>query len=355
LLDNSGRWCLDSFGTAASVKEGTMSEIIRKLFVLFLLHSWGTCFVPSSSRTYHRSVLLKVVDNDNSLVMDTPLKPSLGELFRAAEKAAVPKKAETGEGAHDAFRYEWGRWVDDDSIEELMERVNEIQLAPGVYDTLVDEFPRTEEDCPPLSRRLRVAGGDHWDCILHVLPTGTEWNGRWPTGAWAVVRALTGVAEIAMLRGPNRDGIYTKATKKDLRGGGDGSLAGGSAGGGEESVKYVGGALRSYSGKSGKTTLLEIVVRPPIGKEQSDGDGQDSNDMEQLETPVDVLAVAIAGADAKNEEEEEEHDTGGKEDKPKHLGTKMGMDFEKVGGLDDQLNAIVRRVLASRYESKTNS
>jgi hypothetical protein len=77
--------------------------------------------------------------------------------------------------------------------------------------------------------------------------------------------------------------------------------------------------------------------------------------MEQLETPVDVLAVAIAGADAKNEEEEEEHDTEGNEDKPKHLGTKMGMDFEKVGGLDDQLNAIVRRVLASRYESKTNS
>jgi hypothetical protein len=282
--------------------------------------------------------------------MDTPLKPSLQNLFQIAEKTATPKEAETSEGAHDAFRYEWGRWINDDTMEELMNRMNEIQLAAGVYDTLVDEIG---DENLPSSLRLRVAGGKHWDCILHVLPQGTEWNGRWPTGAWAVVRSLTGVAEIAMLRGPNRDGLFTKATKKDLRGGGDGTLAGGSAGGGEDCVKYVGGALRSYSGKSGKTTLLEVVVRPPIGKEQSDGDGQDSNDIKQLETPENVLNVFIPGEETEEEETEENGDSDDtSEKKPNHLGTKMGMNFEKVGGLDNQLNAIVRRVLASRYAIK---
>lgn len=32
-----------------------------------------------------------------------------------------------------------------------------------------------------------------------------------------------------------------------------------------------------------------------------------------------------------------------------NLGAKLGLSFDKVGGLDDQLNDIVRRVLASRY------
>ena len=283
----------------------------------------------------------------NAVTVDKPLSPSLDALFQVAEKTTKPREAETGEGAHDAFRYEWGRWVDEDTMEEMMERVNEIQLASGVYDTFIEE-PQEEDDLPS-PRRLRVAGGDHWDCLLHVLPQGTEWNGRWPTGAWAIVRALTGVAEVAMLRGPNRDGLYTKATKKDLRGGGDGTLAGGSALGGEDCVKYVGGALRSYSGKSGKTSLLEVVVRPPIGKEKADGDGQESDKIETLDKPENVLKVIIPGEEVeKAKEEEKEETTSVVNDQPKHLGAKMGMQFEKVGGLDDQLNAIVRRVLASR-------
>ena len=238
------------------------------------------------------------------------------------------------------------KWVDDQRLEDLMECMNEIQLVAGVYDSLVEELD-SEDRKESQPRRLRVAGGEHWDCILHVLPQGTEWKGRWPTGAWAVVRSLTGVAEIAMLRGPNRDGFYTKATKKDLRGGGDGTLAGGSAGGGEDCIKYVGGALRSYAGKSGKTTLLEVVVRPPIGKQSLDGDGLSSENMEQLEAPSSVLKIVLPITEEGTEEAEEDKNKT-TEDAPKHLGSKLGMDFKNVGGLDDQLDAIVRRVLASR-------
>lgn len=271
----------------------------------------------------------------------------IGALFKAAAQTAVPLGAETAEGAHDAFRYEWGRWVKDEDMEELMARVNEIRLVDGVYDTLVQPKKDDNDDKSPVPRRLRVAGGEHWDVILHVLPPGSEWNGRWPTGAWAVVRSLTGVAEISMLRGPNRDGYYTKATKKDLRGGGDGTLAGGATGtAGEDSVKYVGGALRCYGGKSGKTTLLEVVVRPPIGKGPLDGDGRDSMEMEVLDNPDTALRVVLPGEEVVKVDQEEE--TRSSDESPNHLGAKMGMTFDKVGGLDDQLNAIVRRVLASR-------
>jgi ATP-dependent Clp protease ATP-binding subunit ClpA len=306
----------------------------------------ASSFVPSFLSANHHVISPLAVtssDTDVGAVYDAPLKPSLEGLFRAAEATAVPMSDERQAWA----RYEWGRWVDDDKMAELMERVNEIQLTSGVYDTFVDEKKsNNEEENAQTSRRLRVAGGDHWDCILHILPPDTEWSGRWNTGAWAIVRALTGVAEISMLRGPNRDGYFTKATKKALRGGGDGSLAGGSAGGGEDCVKYIGGALRCYTGKSGKTTLLEVVVRPPIGKEQVDGDGQKSLKMENLEDPEATLKVIPPGSGTPEEKEEEEEKAG--EEAPNHLGAKMGMTFDKVGGLDDQLNAIVRRVLASR-------
>ncbi len=71
-----------------------------------------------------------------------------------------------------------------------------------------------------------------------------------------MLKALTGVVEIAMLR-ENRDGGYKKAIKKDLRGGTDGSFGGGVALTGQDCIKYVGGPMRSYMGKSGNSVLIE--------------------------------------------------------------------------------------------------
>lgn len=288
----------------------------------------------------------------SSPVYDAPFQAStLQDLFEAAEQASIPKSEDGVTGQFDnKFRYEWGNWVQDDKVSNVMELMNDIRLTPGVYDTFV---PTSDDDndndsAPQEPRRLRVAGGDHWDCILHILPPDSEWSGRWPTGSWAMVRALTGVAEVSQLRGPNRDGFYTKAVKKNLRGGGDGTLAGGNAASGEDCVKYVGGALRSYGGKSGKTALLEIVVRPPVGKEQVDGDGQETGTIEVLSNPDDVLDIFIPPEEAEEIDNDEGESDEVEDDQPGHLGSKLGMTFDKVGGLDEQLNAIVRRVLASR-------
>ena len=149
-----------------------------------------------------------------------------------------------------------------------------------------------------------------------------------------------------MLR-ENRDGGYRKAIKKDLRGGTDGSfLGGGAALTGEDCIKYVGGPLRSYMGKSGNTVLLEVVVRPPISID-------DENEIiPELENIDQYLSIFVAqeeeDADDLNVEEEEPelHET--VKEQVESLGDKLGMTFDQVGGLDSTLDDIVLRVLASR-------
>ena len=234
-------------------------------------------------------------------------------LFQLIEGASIPKSNDdegvSGIGAHDAFRYEWGNWVDEIRIEQLMAAMNTMTnlldvfpederktAAVGtnhntqIYDRLLrmmvtsnttntttttttnnnstEEIEhRTTTATAARATRYRIAGDTNWDCLVHVLPKGTDWSGRWPTGSWALVRPITGLLEINLLRGPNREGVYTKGrgTSKQLRGGSDGSLGSSRSSGigGEECVKYVGGALRSYTGIGGKTMVLEIVVRPP--------------------------------------------------------------------------------------------
>jgi len=229
-------------------------------------------------------------------------------------------------------------------------------------------------------KRLRVAGGKHWDVILHVLPKGARCQHKWPEGSWTMVQPLTGLTEVAQLRGPDRDGYYSKMRSRDLRGGGDGSgfLGSGSSDedgegystSGEVCVRYLGGPLRSYTGKAMESTVLEVVVRPPI-----DVNIEASGEIEELdwEGVDNVFTRVVAKSEEEIEEEEEservdeaEQETsspaksaaGAAMNKPASssvgggLNRKLGMEFENVGGLDDQLDDIARRVLASRANPK---
>ena len=268
-------------------------------------------------------------------------------LFSAAVNATILKGANRADGAHDSFRYEWGTWCIDENIEYLMDRVNEVRLNQGVYDKII-EPPQTKDDTSELKQKLvkfRVASGTDWDCILYFLPRDAEWRGRRPSGSWAIVKTLIGVAEIAALSGPDREGRYKKKTVKDLRGGSDGSLAGGKSSAGLDSIKYVGGPLRSYMGKAGKTVLLEVVVKPPIA-------GLDEHsyreELDQFEDIEQILSITESIPEPESSHLEEPPPTVSVTETAKHLGNSMGMSFDKVGGLDAQLDAIARRVLASR-------
>ena len=183
-------------------------------------------------------------------------------LFTKAYETTLPKQADNTKNAHDPFRFEWGTWVDNESIMELMERVDEVRAAPGAFDTLMsmsmsaidldgeDIKGDRDRDCDhddekkkkyteTKSRRIKIASGKKWDCIVHVLSSNTQVDHRWPTGSWSIVKALTGVVEVAMLK-EDRDGNKTKRTKKDLRGGSDGKfgVGGGASIGGADCIKY---------------------------------------------------------------------------------------------------------------------
>mmetsp|Transcript_29296 Transcript_29296/g.69742 ORF Transcript_29296/g.69742 Transcript_29296/m.69742 type:complete len:905 (+) Transcript_29296:90-2804(+) len=317
--------------------------------------------------------------------LDNYIPPShpLHELIFATDAACEPRDTEKdAQREHNAssppqFRYEWGTWIDAELLDRVVVALENVRLITGAYDDILDggietttgedsledqREAREKKSAKESGRTVSIASSKYWDVILHVLPKGARVEKSWPEGSWAVLKPLTGLVEIAKLRGPDRDGFYKKLSPRDLRGGGDGS---GSVGGGtgqaegystsgEEAIKLLGGPLRGYTGKAVKSTMLEIVVRPPI-EVNVDSAGTigrvEWSDVEKVLTK----AVPI-------DTSEEEEDSVQTEDNPKaavessqtssegstNLNEKMGLEFTNVGGLDGQLADIARRVLASR-------
>lgn len=128
--------------------------------------------------------------------------------------------------------------------------------------------------------------------------------------------------------------------------------------------------MRGYTGKAVVSTVLEVVIRPPIvtlekdveatgGIEelmwdlvervfvQVESDGSKANEVGEEELKSDEDAAP--GVTVQNEANNASSTTDDIITQPsKSLNKKLGMDFENVGGLDAQLDDIARRVLASR-------
>lgn len=128
--------------------------------------------------------------------------------------------------------------------------------------------------------------------------------------------------------------------------------------------------MRGYTGKAAVSTVLEVVIRPPIvtlekdveatgGIEelmwdlvervfvQVESDGSKANEVGEEELKSDEDAAP--GVTVQNEANNASSTTDDIITQPsKSLNKKLGMDFENVGGLDAQLDDIARRVLASR-------
>lgn len=128
---------------------------------------------------------------DNYLPTDHPLHA----LITATIQACSPRKLDTTEDAHEAFRYEWGTWCATEKLDSVMETLNSVRLYTGVYEDLLDGTIKTtivgEEDGSEsyvasdgnnnegeqltgkkMGKRIRVAGGKYWDILLHVMPKG---------------------------------------------------------------------------------------------------------------------------------------------------------------------------------------
>ncbi|KAL3802053.1 hypothetical protein HJC23_010809 [Cyclotella cryptica] len=113
--------------------------------------------------------------------------------------------------------------------------------------------------------------------------------------------------------------------------------------GGGGCVKYLGGPLRSYTRKAMKSTLLEVVIRPPITTLEKDEEATGRREelrwvlLDRVLARVDRTAtmttrtIPLASSTT-----------------AAGINKKLGMNFENVGGLDTQLDDIARRVLTSR-------
>ncbi|KAL7531723.1 hypothetical protein ACHAXR_004195, partial [Thalassiosira sp. AJA248-18] len=322
--------------------------------------------------------------------LDEFLPPShpLHELLMATSDACVPKPLEKTEGSSrpTEFRYEWGTWCSIDKLDRVSELLSEIRLITGVYEELMDgkleeqtatlagidddgeEEEVDKSGVKEIGRRIRISSNKFYDVILYILPKGARYQHKWPEGSWTFCQPLTGLTEIAQLRGPDRDGFYTKMRPRDVRGGGDGSgfLGAGDNGksegyssGGEGCVKYLGGPVRSYTGKAMKSTLLEVVVRPPIDVNIEAAGVFEEMDWESIESILTRVVASEKAEEGEIEEEKEDDVSGANKEatvasststinSSETLNKKMGMEFENVGGLDTQLDDIARRVLASR-------
>jgi hypothetical protein len=114
-----------------------------------------------------------------------PPQHPLSSLLAATARASHPRRLDTTQDAHEAFRYEWGTWCDVDALNDVMAVLGEIRLRRGAYDglcrgtwgrvlasaTTTEEDEEKEEDGARRGgKRIRIAGGNYWDVILHVLP-----------------------------------------------------------------------------------------------------------------------------------------------------------------------------------------
>ena len=120
--------------------------------------------------------------------------------------------------------------------------------------------------------------------------------------------------------------------------------------------------MRSYTGKDMQSTLLEVLVRPPITTLEVDVKATGAVEELDWETVDNVLTRVVELEEVPDEEEKENgdklsssnDDSSGENNKPSSaaagvgLNKKLGMEFTNVGGLDSQLDDIARRVLASR-------
>ena len=230
-----------------------------------------------------------------------------------------------------------------------MRRIDQVRAVEGAFEKMFPDWDGDDSQGRAPPKRYKIASGKKWDCCIHALPSNMQHEGRWPTGSWTILKALTGVVEIAMLR-EDRDGNKKKTIKKDLRGGSDGSfgLGGGGSISGVDCIKYVGGPLRSYMGKSERTLLFELVIRPPISAED-DNQVFEEWELEKIHEIIDIVVAepeVEESAESVDENSEDDHESA--QLQAQNLGSKLGINFEKVGGLDAQLDTIVRRVLASR-------
>ena len=282
----------------------------------------------------------------------------LGPLAAAAEKAAVQS---TGKGTESSGtgRPEWGTWCDTDlfnDVRDLCNRVSFSSSADGVWPALW-----AAAGGEAASASLRLASGKQHDVLLHLFasPAGVPADDRncqakYADGVLTLLRPLVGSVKIEKLR-PSGDII---GVPKDLKAGPPKETT-------SRAFLQMGGPQQRYLATTSTAALLEVVLRHETQPSTISPDLPALPDasvdtllsaFSDLEAP---LAAAAAAPSAPTFEGAA--DGGGEPVGDSATSSSPGKAAERkaaleaslktsVGGLEAQLEAIVRRVLASRAD-----
>ena len=267
----------------------------------------------------------------------------VAETLAALAKTCVEESTGVGEESSGDGRYAWGTWVDTDKVAAVVACADGVALAG-------DEALWSETLCGDFAA-VRLAEGASWDVTLR------RWTGDggdvvqiFPPGSHVLLKPLRGTIELQKLR-RGRDGEFAAlGPKKELRGASAG--LGGSAACGPV-ARVLGGPPQRLTARPGPTAVLEVVLRPPTGaadegKAALDADTVVADLNDARWAPLRDALVAAGDADAE-ENPEEAGETPEEAASAPTAATATNL-RENVGGLEEQLDAIVRRVLASRAD-----
>ena len=278
----------------------------------------------------------------------------VAEVLASLARTCVEESTGVGEESSGDGRYAWGTWVDTDKVAAVVACADGVALAGGAElwsETLRGDFAA-----------VRLAEGASWDVTLR------RWTGDggdvvqiFPPGSHVLLKPLRGTVELQKLR-RGRDGEFAPlGPTKELRGASAG--LGGSAACGPV-ARVLGGPPQRLTARPGHTAVLEVVLRPPTGAADEGKAALDADtvvaDLDDARwAPLRDALVAAGDADAEETPEEAAEKREAAAEKPEEAASSSSSAptaatatnlRENVGGLEEQLDAIVRRVLASRAD-----
>lgn len=295
-----------------------------------------------------------------------PAHAAFAPLVRAA-RAAIDECTGKGTESSGSGRVEWGTWLDANLRWAVTRALDDIIVTTdgeAAWAQLTERFGTLDV---PLS--LRIAGDDigkRWDVLLHLLPAQSPEPPGHPgdvgrvvrptTGTLTMLKPLLGTTRITKMRLNRADQLEPIGVSMEAVGLGYGSLGGGVSA--ENTTVILGGLHQHTTGKLGRAALLEVVLAPPHADAAENVPPLEACMLLPLDTEPQLAALFVRAGDAdalraaggkraETAAESARRLSSASGGKGKGNGEGRGLS-EQVGGLEAQLDAIVRRVLASR-------
>lgn len=282
--------------------------------------------------------------------------PVLAPLCHAAERAAAESTGIGGESSGQG-RPEWGTWCDTDLYDVAREYMNRVGWSSQLDNCWPDLWEAAGGESP--TSCLHVAGGEQWDLLLHIFSPEAQPHERFcrwrqSEGALSLLRPLLGSILVSKLR-PSGEAL---GTPRELTA----SAAYGQAWNGgtaksSESLLQIGGPTHEYRAMTSSAALLELVLRHDTQENLLPIMPRLPQTEEMLDAFIDAASQPRGGVNLSpfmtdphlrgDDDDDDEPHVNPAQARREALENALS---SNVGGLEGELESIVRRVLASRAD-----